>query len=176
MEWRGRCDKRLLAEKVRWEMAAPPCGSLRFSAYFANSLGACAGAAYASAVVTHAHPKGIAGTIAVAVAAAMAWQLRDAPNWDFARKFFAEILRLTPEGKVRQGIPRASQTAFGTPPQEVARSLGNGSLVTAPDTVPFCLWVAANSSRIACGKQSERQSAWTATATQTPLLSEGLWH
>src|SRR5205814_470367 len=27
---------------------------------------------------------------------------------------------------------------------EVAKALGNGSLVTAPDTVPFCLWIAAH--------------------------------
>jgi ADP-ribosylglycohydrolase len=26
----------------------------------------------------------------------------------------------------------------------VARALGNGSLVTSPDTVPFCLWMAAH--------------------------------
>jgi ADP-ribosylglycohydrolase len=25
---------------------------------------------------------------------------------------------------------------------EAARILGNGSLVTAPDTVPFCVWIA----------------------------------
>ena len=39
----------------------------------------------------------------------MAWQLRDAPQIDYAQKFFAEILRLTPESKVRRGILPASQ-------------------------------------------------------------------
>jgi ADP-ribosylglycohydrolase len=28
----------------------------------------------------------------------------------------------------------------------VAKSLGNGSLVTAPDTVPLCLWMAVHNS------------------------------
>jgi ADP-ribosylglycohydrolase len=30
---------------------------------------------------------------------------------------------------------------------DVARALGNGSLVTAPDTVPFCIWMAAHHPR-----------------------------
>ena len=27
---------------------------------------------------------------------------------------------------------------------DAAKALGNGSLVTAPDTVPFCVWMAAH--------------------------------
>jgi len=38
----------------------------------------------------------------------------------------------------------ASTTPPETPEVNVARALGNGSLVTAPDTVPFCLWMAAH--------------------------------
>jgi ADP-ribosylglycohydrolase len=116
-------------------------------AYFANDLGSCAGAACASAFVTHAHPEGVAGTVAVAVAAAMAWQLRDASQSDFPQKFFAEILRITPESNVRQGILLAQKTPAEVPLQEVAKLLGNGSLVTAPDTVPLCLWMAAHHPR-----------------------------
>lgn len=115
-------------------------------AYFADNLGACAAAACASAFVTHAHPEGVAGTIAVAVAAAMAWQLRNEPEWSFAKKLFAEVLRFTPKGDVFNGILRAGQTSVRTSLADVAKSLGNGSLVTAADTVPFCLWIAANNS------------------------------
>ena len=113
-------------------------------AYFADDLPRCAEAARDSALVTHTHPEGVAGAVAVAVAAAMAWQLRDARSPDYARAFFAEILRFTPESQVRRGILIASQTAAEVPLREVAKSLGNGSLVTAPDTVPFCLWMAAH--------------------------------
>jgi len=116
-------------------------------AYFADDLAGCVNAARDSALVTHTHPEGVAGSIAVAVAAAMAWQLRDALQTDYAQKFFAEILRLTPESKVRRGILLASQTPTEIPVQEIARSLGNGSLVTAPDTVPFCIWMAAHHPR-----------------------------
>ena len=63
------------------------------------------------------------------------------------QKFFAEILRLTPESKVRRGILLASQTPAEVPVQDIAKSLGNGSLVTAPDTVPFCIWMAAHHPR-----------------------------
>jgi hypothetical protein len=77
----------------------------------------------------------------------MAWQLRDAPQTDFAHKFFGEILQLTSESKVRRGILLASQTSAEVPFQEVAKSLGYGSLVTAPDTVPFCIWMAAHHPR-----------------------------
>ena len=128
-------------------------------AYFADDLVLCAEAARASASVTHTHPEGVAGTITVAVAAAMAWQLRDAPQTDFTQKFFAEILRFTPESKVRRGILLASQTPAEFPFQDVAKSLGNGSLVTAPDTVPFCIWMAANYPRQfveAIGKNHQR--------------------
>jgi ADP-ribosylglycohydrolase len=116
-------------------------------AYFADDLSRCAEAARASALVTHTHPEGVAGTIAVAVAAAMAWQLQDASQPYDTRKFFDEILRLTPESKVRRGILLANQTTAEVPFQEVARVLGNGSLVTAPDTVPFCVWMAAHHPR-----------------------------
>ncbi len=35
------------------------------------------------------------------------------------------------------------QLPFFTAPQIAAIALGNGSSVTAPDTVPFCVWSAA---------------------------------
>jgi len=113
-------------------------------AYFADDLTQCAHAASVSATVTHTHPEGVAGTIAVAVAAAMAWRLRDASSAEYAPRFFGEILLLTPDSKVRRGILLASQTPGDVPFQNVAKALGNGALVTAPDTVPFCLWMAAH--------------------------------
>jgi len=115
-------------------------------AYFADDLERCAAAASDSAMVTHKHPEGVAGTVAVAVGAAMAWRMRDSVGNGFAPRFFGEILRLTPESRVRRGILLASQTPAGLPSDDVAKALGNGSLVTAPDTVPFCIWMAAHSS------------------------------
>ncbi len=113
-------------------------------AYFADDLERCAAEARASSVVTHTHPEAVAGAIAVAVAAAMAWQLRDAPRADQTRRLFDAVLQHTPESKVRRGVFLASTTPPEIPTVEVARALGNGSLVTAPDTVPFCIWLAAH--------------------------------
>src|ERR1051325_4612398 len=113
-------------------------------AYFADDLERCAEEARASSLVTHTHPEGVAGAIAVAVAAAMAWQLRTDTDADRARIFFDAILRHTPESQVRRRILLASTTPSEIPETDVARSLGNGSLVTAPDTVPFCIRMAAH--------------------------------
>ena len=116
-------------------------------AYFADDLDRCVEAARASSLVTHTHPEGVAGTVAVAVGAAMAWQLRHIIGAEFVPSFFGEVLRLTPESQVRRGILLASQTPAEVPFNDVAKALGNGSLVTAPDTVPFCIWMAAHHPR-----------------------------
>ena len=112
-------------------------------AYFADDLNRCAEEARASSVVTHTHPEGVAGTIAVAVAAAAAWQLKGG-NPKYHQEFFDAVLRHTPESRVRRGILLASTTPSNVPIADVAKALGNGSLVTAPDTDPFCLWMAAH--------------------------------
>ena len=113
-------------------------------AYFADDLERCVAEARASSVVTHTHPEGIAGTIAIALAAAMAWRLTDVFKPTHAGRFLDEILRLTPESQVRRKILLAKEIPAWTPVASVARVQGCGELVTAPDTVPFCLWVAAH--------------------------------
>jgi ADP-ribosylglycohydrolase len=113
-------------------------------AYFADDLERCVEEARASSLVTHTHPEGVAGALAVAAGAAMAWRLRESDGVELASEFFAEILRLTPESQVRRRILLASTTPPELPIVDVIRALGNGSLVTAPDTVPFCLWMAAH--------------------------------
>lgn len=112
-------------------------------AYFAENLVHCAEQACLSSLVTHTHPEGIAGAITVAVAAAAAWRLRNDTGLNRAKNFFDLVLHHTPESQVRRGILLASATPPEVPVADVARALGNGSLVTAPDTVPFCLWMAA---------------------------------
>lgn len=113
-------------------------------AYFADDLDtSLRGEAVLSAAVTHAHAEGKAGAIAIAVAAAVAWQLRDRPKEEAAAEMLQEVYDRTPDGETRIGIARALKLPFFTAPQIAARILGNGSAVTAPDTVPFCVWSAA---------------------------------
>jgi ADP-ribosylglycohydrolase len=113
-------------------------------AYFADDLNRVAKEAEASSVVTHVHPEGVAGTVATALAAAMAWQLRAAEPAERAQKLFGAVLQLTPESEVHRKIQLASQISENTDPLQAAKALGRGELVTAPDTVPFCLWMAAH--------------------------------
>jgi ADP-ribosylglycohydrolase len=111
-------------------------------AYFADDLRRVAAEAEKSAVVTHAHPEGVAGGVAAAVATATAWRLRDragdAAAWE---ELFEAVLALTPQGSTRRGIEEARGLG-DVPVQDAVVALGNGSRVTAPDTVPFCLWAA----------------------------------
>ncbi|MEK2471703.1 MULTISPECIES: ADP-ribosylglycohydrolase family protein [Streptomyces] len=104
-------------------------------AWFHHDLDRAADQAARSAEVTHAHPQGVAGAVAVAVAAALA--ARGAPL------ALTEIAARTPDGPVRQGLLHAAELPPGTPPEEAAATLGSGRRIRADDTVPFALWCAA---------------------------------
>jgi ADP-ribosylglycohydrolase len=121
-------------------------GSMRVApvgAYFADDYDMVVEQARKSAEVTHLHPEGIAGAIAVAVATA--WACRRCQSGDIhsSHSMFKIVLAQTPDGETRRGVVRASEIPLETWEFSVAERLGNGSQVTAPDTVPFCLWSAA---------------------------------
>jgi ADP-ribosylglycohydrolase len=110
--------------------------------YFAEDLLRVCTEARLSSEVTHMHPEGIAGAIAVAVAAAMAWQTREMnaeKRWD---ALFQAVINHTPPGEVQRGLEKAVPLA-GASVEDAARALGNGALITAPDSVPFAVWCAA---------------------------------
>ena len=114
-------------------MRAAPIGG-----FFSDDPERAAQEAQLSAVVTHAHPEGQAGAMAVAVAAALA---ANTPH-PSGRELLRETLAFTPESITRQRI----QLAMDIPADqfhEAIRELGTGSNVTAQDTVPFCIWSAA---------------------------------
>ncbi|RKR91580.1 ADP-ribosylglycohydrolase [Micromonospora pisi] len=112
-------------------------------AYFGDSPARAAAQAAASAEVTHAHPEGIAAAVAVAVAAALAARARLSGDRPEPERFLAAAAApLDSAGEVYRGIRRAITLGDRTS-AEVADELGNGSRVSAQDTVPFALWVAA---------------------------------
>lgn len=113
-------------------------------AYYADSFDAVAKAARASAEVTHAHSEGIAGAIAVAVAAAWAWQWSKLADRAPGEELLRVVLAYTPQGETRRGIEKALTLPLETTGVAAAHELGSGQRVTAPDTVPFTLWCAAN--------------------------------
>ncbi|MFE2977198.1 ADP-ribosylglycohydrolase family protein [Streptomyces sp. NPDC059258] len=135
----------LLAAPADWRTLAPGLfdgGSLGngaamrvapLGARFHEDLDRVVEQAALSAEVTHAHPDGIAGAVAVAVAAALS--ARGELTLD-------AVAERTPEGPVRDGVRRAAGTPFTTKPWKAADLLGNGQRIRADDTVPFALWTA----------------------------------
>lgn len=96
----------------------------------------------ASAEITHAHPEAQAGAIAVAIAAALAWQMRQT-TLPSSAEFLQLIQPWVPASQVAEGLAAAIQLDSATPIATVAARLGNGSKISAQDTVPFALWCAA---------------------------------
>lgn len=118
-------------------------------AYFADrSLETISNQARLSAEVTHAHPEGIAGAIAVAIATALAWRCRDVPG-PLGATWIEAVRDATPAGFTRDAIAEALAVPAETAIVVAASTLGNGNGITAPDTVPLCLWVAAHQTSLA---------------------------
>jgi ADP-ribosylglycohydrolase len=111
-------------------------------AYFADDFSALIAQAKSSALITHSHSEGVAGAIAVAAAAGLA--SRSEGTRIPADEFLKEIIERTPASDVRTGIEEALALPKNTIAEQAAKVLGNGSRVSAQDTVPFCLWVAAH--------------------------------
>ncbi len=107
-------------------------------AYFYDDFEAVVENARRSAEVTHAHPEGQAGAIAIAIAAACVARGVGEP-----RDLFDTILRCTPDSETRAGIRQASTLPLDYDVRTAVSALGNGRLIISQDTVPFCLWCAA---------------------------------
>ena len=121
-------------------MRAGPLG-----AYFADdSPTTIVEQARLSAEVTHAHPDGVAGAVAVALAAA--WTSThtpiSTPMWHTDLLDF--VIDHTPDSYTLAGLQRARSLQPTCSVITAAAALGNGSKVTAPDTVPFALWAASH--------------------------------
>lgn len=111
-------------------------------AYYANDLTQVGEKARVSALVTHTHPEGIAGAVVVAIAAALATQLHGTPA-PTRSEFLQMILPHVPDSEVKSRLTRAI-TLQTHHVAHVAAVLGNGSMITAQDTVPYALWCAAS--------------------------------
>lgn len=157
---------------VNWQVATPALfdGSGSFGngaamrvaplgAFFADNINFVMHQARLSAEVTHAHIEGIAGAIAVAVAGAMAHRQRANATVNGPRSFLEQIIPHVPPSQVCDGL-RLAYSEFGpkTPMHKVADRLGNGSMVTAQDTVPLCLWIAGSY------LQDYEEALWTTVA------------
>ena len=107
-------------------------------AFFADDLDRTVEEAHRSAVVTHTHPEGVAGAIAIAVAAASA-----AARADPAALVEAVIDR-TPKSEVRDRLELIHRVGPESRVSSAVNLLGNGSRITAQDTVAFTVWAATH--------------------------------
>jgi len=147
---------RAIGEGTPWTLAAGrvfdgqgSCGnggamrSAPIGAYFADDLNKVVEQARYSAEVTHAHPDGQAGAIAIAVAAAWAVQHADVTELSDPYAVVKFALEFTPDGDTRRGIKKALQVPLILSSVTAASVLGSGHQVISSDTVPFCLWCVA---------------------------------
>jgi ADP-ribosylglycohydrolase len=114
-------------------------------AYFATDTTRVIEQARLSAEVTHAHPEGQAGAIATALAASFVGRLTG-PDFDRAA-FFNFVLDNTPDSLTRARIAQAGDLPPDYSVETATSVVGNGSSITAPETVPFCLWCVARHPR-----------------------------
>jgi ADP-ribosylglycohydrolase len=111
-------------------------------AYFGDELRTLIEQARLSAEVTHFHPEGQAGAIAVAVAAAFAAQLSSEIDESAGKAMLRAAIDHTPDSRVRVGLLQALDLPRSFDVVTATSVLGDGTQVSAPDTVPFALWCA----------------------------------
>lgn len=115
-------------------------------AYFADDLSEVAAQAKLNAQVTHAHPEGEAGGVAVAVAAATLWQTRQLSADEARAMMWSEVLARCSQDQellTWQNIERASRLDLESSVALAVKRLGNGSRISSQDTVGLCLWMVA---------------------------------
>lgn len=108
-------------------------------AYFSHNSDKLIEEAAKSALVTHAHPEGVAGAVAVALATS---SIISAPE-RAGGAFLDWIVDRLPPSKTRERI-LLSKSIPKDEFHKAVRVLGTGQEVAAFDTVPFCLWIVAN--------------------------------
>lgn len=158
---------RAIGEGMPWQTAAGSVfdgqgscgngGAMRVApvgAYFADDLDRVVAEASASAEVTHAHPDGQTGAVAVALAAA--WMVREGEHQTQTSHAMIEfVLERIPRTETYYRLKKALELPLNLSSRTAASVLGNGSQVIASDTVPFCLWCAAGHA------QDYTEALWT---------------
>ncbi len=92
------------------------------------------------AEVTHCHPEGIAGSIAIALLARYIALINRGEVVD-TKNLFNLLLENVPQGDVWNGIKKASLLPFDTTIDKLIEILGNGTHVTCQDTIPLCVFL-----------------------------------
>lgn len=107
--------------------------------WFADSTETTIRQAALSAEVTHSHPEAQVGAIAVALAAAWAWRRES----ESAEELIPWIVSKIDQSEVRRRLEWTESYPLDTWAFTIASQVGCGHEISAQDTVPFCIWMAA---------------------------------
>jgi ADP-ribosylglycohydrolase len=100
-----------------------------------------------SAEITHSHPEGGAGAVAVAVAAWLAARSRGSAPHDPRDLFQTIAAHLLSDLEVTAGVQRAASLPATTRLRDAVAALGNGARISCQDTMPLALWLALHNLR-----------------------------
>lgn len=137
-DWRELASGQFNGQGSYGNGAAMRVGPL--GAYFADNINLLCEQAVLSAEVTHAHSEGKAGALAVALAAS--WVVNHPQSLD-GMNMLKFVHGNLPSGETRSGIATACDLPFSYQVETAVKALGNGTMISAQDTVPFSLWCAA---------------------------------
>jgi ADP-ribosylglycohydrolase len=153
MGWRGEAQALFNGEGSFGNGSAMRVAPL--GAFLADDIHAIPEQATLSSTTTHTHSEAVAGAIAVAVASAIAWQSHAQSSRPEPTAFLNAVAQRTPASAVKRGIEQALSLNNTTTVQEAVRVLGNGRMISAPDTVPFALWNAT------CHLDNYEEALWS---------------
>lgn len=122
--------------------AAMRVGSI--GAFYYDNLDKVKELATLSAVVTHANPEGIAGAVAVAIATALATRIEVDGAMFSTEQFINAVADAIPGTDTQTKIRKATSVPYNYQIETVRSILGDGTNMTAQDTVPFSIWCAAH--------------------------------
>jgi ADP-ribosylglycohydrolase len=113
-------------------------------AYFYDNTHDVIEQATLAAEVTHSHSEGIAGAIAVALAACICTRYGLQGKFLAPDDFYSFIIENMPASEVNAKIQKARTLPADYDIRTIVSVLGNGTALTAQDTVPLALWSVAN--------------------------------
>jgi ADP-ribosylglycohydrolase len=120
-------------------MRASPIG-----AYYFDNRAKVKELAIKSAEITHSNIEGITGAIAVAVATAIATNLKLKHEEISPNEFIHRIVEELPETDTKSKIKKSTSIPYNYNIETIKSILGNGSKIMVQDTVPFAIWCAAH--------------------------------
>jgi len=112
-------------------------------AYFFDDLETVKDLALRSAEVTHTNIEGKTGAVAVAIATALATQIRLKKAVYNPIQFIEKIVAFLPDTDVKAKINKSISIPISYHTDTLKSILGNGSKIMVQDTVPFVIWCAA---------------------------------